>query len=508
MDFLEIEDRFGNLNDLWNSQTFEVQIFEDDLRAQAFANLTKLQRLLRFETDLYEPILEFLSFIHWDLRGFVGTAEISKNHWESKLSEYDSRVGVISNSFDEQKKAAFTALRTSLLELIENDQQYARAILKLVSGVNGVVVTERKWQKPYLETFLASNEDTQDVSVIHLNSLFIGDNRYFENFYILAAPGRISDNFMRALVLGGAIPSCDFIAANWLAGPEPQKIKQNLAPGLNSVRKPVFTVRGAKYAGNTIEISDEDFNSFAYSPVHGEFEKFSATGSVPCRLVEIANNYVMPVELGASKVSILSSNADGALEVQSRDPNSTLEAGDILFELRDGADEDFLMDLAQIRMGKSFHDFARGRTEWKRRAEQLIAQNGYQYTVELLRKTGVSTADNLRYWLENVDFTTPRASKDWHNLLKALSFNSAEIAKMEALGSELRSTLIAIGQDARKQMADAVSPQDLELINGHEIVTKQLDEFGDAVFVLGMVTSLGTEQKSCEPVEIRRVLRK
>jgi hypothetical protein len=185
-----------------------------------------------------------------------------------------------------------------------------------------------------------------------------------------------------------------------------------------------------------------------------------------------------------------------------------LEAGDILFELRDGADEDFLMDLAQIRMGKSFIDFARGRTEWKRRADELISENGYQHTVDLLRKSGVSTADNLRHWLENVDFTTPRASKDWHNLLKALDFNSAEIAKMESLGSELRSTLIAIGQDARKQMADAVSPQDLELINSHEVVTKQLDEFGDAVFALGMVTSLGTDQKSCEPSEIRRVLRK
>jgi hypothetical protein len=508
MDFVEIEDRFGNLNDLWNSQTFEVQIFEDDARALAFTNLTKLQRLLRFETDLYEPILEFLSFIHWDLRGFVGMPEVARKHWESKLGEFDSRVGPISNSFDEQKKIAFTALRTSLLELAANDENYGETLLKLVTGENSVVVTERKWQKPYLEAFLDGHQETQGVSVLHLNSLFVGDNRYFENFYILAAPGRISDNFMRALVLGGAIPSSTFISANWLVGSEPQKVRQNLAPGLNSVRKPVFTVRGAKYAGSPLEISDEDFNNFAYSPVHGEFEKFSATGSIPCRLVEIANNYVMPVELGASKVSILSSNADGVLEVQSRDPNSTLEAGDILFELRDGADEDFLMDLAQIRMGKSFLEFARGRIEWKRRAEQLISENGYQHTVDRLRKSGVSTADNLRHWLENVDFTTPRASKDWHNLLKALEFNSAEIAKMESLGSDLRSKLIAIGQDARRQMADAVSPQDLEIINGHEVVTKQLDEFGDAVFVLGMVTSLGTDQKSCEPTEIRRVLRK
>jgi hypothetical protein len=56
-------------------------------------------------------------------------------------------------------------------------------------------------------------------------------------------------------------------------------------------------------------------------------------------------------------------------------------------------------------------------------------------------------------------------------------------------------------------MAEAVTSSDLERIRNSEIVTKQLDGFGDAVFILAMVEDPDSGPSTCQPHELRKVLR-
>jgi hypothetical protein len=284
-------------------------------------------------------------------------------------------------------------------------------------------------------------------------------------------------------------------------------VVQDLVPGLPGVKKPVFAVVGPVLLPGSADLESEIFEIFQDSPQQLDYETYSGGGSLDCRVIKLAKGYIMPVEAHAKKVSVLSTGEDGDLVVQYRIPGKSLEAGDVLFELRDGAEEDFLMDQAQISMGASFHEFARGRTEWKRRVSELVTAEGKSTVIRKLKASGVKTANYLDDWLENVDFTTPRAKKDWHNLLLALNFTDKEISRLEKLGSELRANLIAVGQKARGYMAEAVTSSDLERIRNSEIVTKQLDGFGDAVFILAMVEDPDSGPSTCQPHELRKVLR-
>ena len=507
MEFLDIENRFASLTSIWKQSAFEVRLFEDQHRALAFSELAKLQSSFKVEEKVFENLELFLRHLHWDLRGYIGDESDSHRYWSDRVSQLNQELASVHGSLDESRKTTASSLLAKLQDLANSDVEYSKMLLQEVELEGTVVVVEKPRQKIYVENLLSKDPKYSDVTVLSLRALFVADLRDSQKVILLAAPRRISDNFMRALLFGGAISGGNFVCANWLAGPEPQKVKQDLAPGLIGVRKPVLRVFGS-VSEATSGYSDSDFNNFAQSPVHGEFSQFTESGPTDCRLIEIAGGYVMPVELEASKVSVLRLNDDGALDVQYREPGKTLEPGDILFELRDGAEEDFLMDTAQVKMGRKFNEFARGRREWKSRIASEILESGYDAVVTRLKASGVSTAENLKHWLDNPDFTTPRATSDWRNLLKAVRFSDAEENAMALLGSELRASLIAIGKEARQQMADSVSDKDLDQINSHNVVTKQLDEYGDAVFVLGMVLSLGSEVKKCEPHEIRRVLRK
>lgn len=508
MDFLNIEKRFSNLENLWNGTALEVDLFEDPARASAFKTLIELQRLLRNETEMFEPLVKWLSHLHWDLRGFVGSAEETSDHWERRCEQLEFHFASLKHALNENRAETLENLIQALKDLQEEDNAYRDYLLTSIDRSDSVVIVEKQWQRRNLKDFFMQVASMQSLTVTHLAAFLRGQRPPYEASYILAAPTRIPDNFMRALILGGAIESAKFISPNWIAGKEPQKLRQDLAPGLASVRRPTLKVKGDILFEDYGGLTDVEIDSFTYLPTHGDFEKYSSKGAIKCKLIEVANDFVMPIEPDASRVSVLSDFQGTGLEVQFRIPGKTLEVGDVLFELRDGAEEDFLMDAAEIQMGKQFDDFANGRAEWKARARQLIRERGLEATIEQLKASEVGTAENLLLWLENDDFTTPRATKDWRNLLLALKFSNAEVNEMVSLGSQLRSTLIEIGRTARQHMADAVSREDLERVLSHQVITKQLDEFGDAVFVIGMVTGIGDSETTCEPTEIRRVLRR
>jgi hypothetical protein len=508
MDFLNIEKRFSNLENLWSGNKIEVLLFQDPSRATAFRKLISLQRLLKHETDLFEPLLKWLSHLHWDLRGFVGSPENASDHWAARCNELSTQAQSLKHALDENRAQAIASLTVTLRQLEQEDANFGNFLMQAIDPSNPAVIVEKPRQRQFVQNFFSQVSGFEGVVVTHLGAFLRGERPAFQKTYVLAAPGRIPDNYMRALILGGAVDSLKFLSPNWIAGNEPQKLRQDLVPGLGSVRSPAFLVRGELFFDDLNGLSSEELDYFTYSPPHGDLDKYSGNGETKCRLLEIANDYVMPIELDASRVSVLSNSPESGLQVDFRIPGKTLEIGDILFELRDGAEEDFLMEAAAAQMGPQFDDFARGRSEWKARARQLIRSVGIDAAIAQLRASGVGTADNLMLWLDNEDFTTPRATKDWRNLLLAFGFSIGEVNNMIDLGSKLRSTLIEVGRAARQHMADAVSREDLESILSHQTVTKQLDEFGDAVFVLGMVTAFGAAERTCEQSEIRRVLRK
>ncbi len=507
MDLQAIEKRFANLASLWDQQSIQVVTFEDKKRQEAFHHLGRLQKSLNVEALTLPNLASLLAHVHWDLRGYLAPSDDAKLHWERRIEELNYQLASSAHSLGSDATDSALSLRESIENLRESDEKFSYALSAHLTGIRTLIVTEKDRQRASVGNFVATRTDVSDVDIVQLQSFLRLDASAYEQVLILAAPKRLTDNYMRALLLGGVTSKAKFLCANWLAGHEPQKVVQDLVPGLPGVKKPVFTVIGPGLQPGSVEIENEVFEAFQHGPQNQDYDTYSGGGSLDCRIIKLAKGYIMPVEAQAKKVSVLSTGEDGDLVVQYRIPGKSLEAGDILFELRDGAEEDFLMDQAQISMGASFHEFARGRAEWKRRVSELVTAEGKSAVIRKLKASGVKTAIYLDDWLENVDFTTPRAKKDWHNLLLALNFAAKEISRLEELGSVLRANLIAVGQKARGYMAEAVNSGDLERIRNSEIVTKQLDGFGDAVFILAMVEDPDAGPSTCQPNELRKVLR-
>lgn len=507
MDLASIERRFSNLASLWQKSAISVITYSDPKRDTAFNKLVALQKQARLHPDKFENLSRVLSYIHWDLRGYLGVGEHRSMHWSMRLAGLTQELASSKPFMEPAMLSASTDLMESISSLIESDDSYSNALISSIKRVRTLLVVEKDRQRELVSNLLAEAISDFDGAVVQMQTLFQMDVQGFDEIIILAAPRRISDNYMRALLMGGVTPAATFLCSNWLAGNEPQKVEQELTPGLPGSRKLVLSVTGPALDQNFQDVTKTDFEELQAMPIDGSFSSFSGGGVLECRLIRLSDGHVMPVERSSKRVSVLKRSQEGGFVVEYRTPGKDLEAGDIIFELRDGAEEDFLMDQAEIAMGTEFEDFARGRAEWKRRLADLVSSEGKAGAVRKLKEAGVKTAAYIDDWLGNVDFTTPRAKKDWHNLLVSLGFAPAEISRLEELGTKLRASLIAVGLKARSYMAEAVDFADLERIRNREIVMKQLDGFGDAVFVLAMVESAEISEATCEPQEMRKVLK-
>jgi len=57
------------------------------------------------------------------------------------------------------------------------------------------------------------------------------------------------------------------------------------------------------------------------------------------------------------------------------------------------------------------------------------------------------------------------------------------------------------------QMADAVTSAELERVIDGEVLTKQLADYGEAIFILGKVLSIDDKEIMCDVADVRRVLK-
>ena len=506
MDLLANEQRFEYLQSMWNEGSIELALFDDMGRADAFEALSIFFSEFKDDADIFKPLKQILAHIHWDLRGFVGSTSESTDRWTEKFDNLRNELASVKIHMSEETQQKALALLDKLKDLQESDLNYAKAIQSMIESHDQVLlVAEKPRLKSAIASYVASLDQANYVAIVSLDSLVKETVPQTTKVVILAAPRKVSDNFMRVLALGAPASSLTFLAPNWLVGTSPQKISQDLARGLAGVRKQALKVSGPLFTRSFQEPGIEEYEQTQLSEHQHSYKKYVSQGSVDCKLVYLAGGYVMPLEIGAKRISVLSQNEAGNLEVKSIFFES-LENGDVIFDLRSGVEDSFLVEVAELRMGPRFAEYSRIRAIMKGRLAAIIQSKGKKATIEFLTKARVSTAKYMDDWLQNEDFTTLRSNDDWHNLLVALDFTAPEVKVFKDLGSELRTSLISIGLNARLQMAESVSSKEWEKVLQGEIVTKTLDDYGDADFILALVVKVDSSISKCEIDDIRKVM--
>jgi hypothetical protein len=494
--------RFSNLEAIWTNG-ISLKLFEDSNRAVAFEEVHSLLRIANDKN--LEELISSLTFLHWDLRGHIETEGQAGYFWETKRKSLAEILGLSRAQLTEEELSKGKSLLSSLNLLAVDDSPYPEAILAEIDqeGTTALVV-EKSRQREELAGLIDGKGLESSVSVFRLEGFLKLPATKFDRVVILAAPQRLSDNYMRGLLLGGVSSSLSFLAPNWLAAKGSKFLPQNITEGLGISHLPQLSVVGPKYEQviNEVEITEVVSGSVN----HAEFEKFTSVGDIGCRLIHISGDLVIPVELDAERISVLTQSEIGGLSVEFREPFNTLREGEVIFNLRDGAEDSFLMDLASEQLGHVFVEFRQGRRAWKKAAQEKIQESGIVATINYLKSNGVTTATHLQSWLDNDDFVSPRALSDWANLLNALGFEKSTVTEYVKLTSKVRSTLISIGQRARSAMADSISSEEWDKITSGQLITKKLPEYGDAEFLIGLVKKIGAETVMCSAMNVRKVL--
>jgi len=495
---------FKNLSDLWDNGIF-VRTFSDENREFAFALTTNLLKAISGKNlDGLETALKYL---HWDLRGYIPNPNNPESRWTNRRIALHNEIGINTHALNAEIVETGKSLISRLNLLTAQDSNYGQEIVEIVKAEPEVAfVVERPWQRSELEALLVGLFPEPEYQIFHLGRFVSFPPANFKKVVILAAPRKLSDNHIRAIVLGGISGNYSFLAPNWLIGNEPTKIGQQLVPTLRTLSLPTVHLIGPK--SDDLSIQTEDFfveDLVVESPL--SIEKLISHGDVYCRHIHLNDGLIIPVESDATRISTLLRDEESLIRVSFKKPFDELTVGEVVFNLRDGAEDTFLMDLAAMSMGTEFRTFTSARLKWKSRAKTLIDEFGFDSTVNSLKSKGVSTAHYLQDWIDDDDFVSPRAKSDWSNFLKALGFSSVEVSNLTSLTTKLRAQLISIGQQARSAMADSINSEEWDRIQAGQVVTKKLAEYGDAEFIISTVTTIGDVILKCHPNDLRKVRR-
>lgn len=471
-----------------------------NLKLRAFSHQFRLGRL---END---SVNQAIAKLVLDLRNLVGSPEYLSQHWQSTSEAFQEIVGFVRSYADEETINSLTELLESLESLIDSgDREYPKTLENTVKEHDySMIVVPKSWQVFQLEVFLADT-GLSETPVTYVSPFFSSASGQTGDVLFLTAPNRLRPHHLRNLFFGGSAQNVHFLTPGWQLDKNLTKLVGSLFPENMVVRPIVFDIIG--------EVSDEpviDDEIETIKPKESltSVPYFKSTGNTECRLIELSEELVYPIELSATRVSVLAEDPEGGIDVTSVNPFEELSPGDIVFELKNGVDEDFLLDAVKADLGADYFEFKSIHARWKNVISKKLQVESYESMELQLAQSGVMAANQIKNWLENPSFVSPRSNSDWQKLLEFSGFSKQELARALQLTKKIRSSLISFGQSARKMMSEEISTQEMERVGQGEVLLKSLPDFGDAVFAIATVTNVPIEIFSCQPNQIRTLMRK
>jgi len=439
MEIQNSERYFSNLETLWNGG-LRLQTFAAPKRGLAFDHLTRIFRALNAETTAFDNLRVELSRLHWALRGYIGPPADANTYWTQNLATLESAFASVDIYISSEIRELANQLVSDIDSLAIEDSEYSDALDAILEQEHDLVIcVEKMHQVNYLRSFVQRAHPSRNVLIKLLKDLPQAKLTSNETVIILAAPRKVAGNTLRRLLFGGNAGNVTFLSPNWLIGRNPSSIKQDLAPGLSGLRLPQITVEGPV---DVLSTSDEEIEKFEYLQATAnanDFADFRPRGDVLCRLLRLSGGLVMPIESDGQKLSVLTTNETLELVVEYRDPFKSLRPGEIIFDLKDGADESFLLEMAIQAMGSDYNTFDRLRNSMLDAIRSEVTNRGLDVAKAHFKSAGVKTADYIEDWVDNPNFISPRSKKDRINLMRAAGLEAEQIAELDRLTTSIRS---------------------------------------------------------------------
>jgi hypothetical protein len=504
--------KYRNLSEISYSQNaFRVLRVSDEVSEAAYMALSSCWKEKFLGADHYGNLRSSLRDAYIAIRSLVGPADSMAIYLNAIALELEASIDQSQNFLSDNERKLL-AKATAAFRSYGQAQNFplADAVLAELLDPNRTtsLVVEDSRLIPVTEGFC---EGLRCYSTIYrlLTNLSYRD----QNHVVVVAspdPARVNLDQIRRLLLGGETVKVTFVIPSWWSPGAAKRLNSELLFGLDGpdadyVRE-IGTLKSSESIASFEASSDWDL-SIPPRPISKEIEKFTNSGPVSCNLLVLEQNLVMPIEVSATRLSVIKKLSDDpGFELEQKSPADAVTACDVVFSFAQVSEREFIREQADILLGDNLEEITQTQLQWKSKLQNLGGEIGWSALESQLLEVEVSKAHRVRWWAMDPFFIRPQADTDLQKLLIFLGFDEAFSAKVFEATRRINHARDSSGKSARMALARAMTEEIWANLQNGYACEISLEDMGEASFIASKIRSFDQTERLAGVLQVRRIL--
>ncbi len=504
--------KYRNLSEIsYSKNAFRILRVSDEVSEAAYKALGSCWKEKFLDADHYGELRSSLRDAYVAIRSLVGPAESMAVHLNAIGSELEASIEKAQNFLSDNERKLL-ANATGAFSNYANAQKFplADAVLAELLDPNRTtsLVVEDARLIPVAEGFY---EGLSCYSTIYRLMASLSYRK--QNHVVIVAspdPARVNLDQIRRLLFGGETVKVTFVIPSWWSPGAAKRLNSELLFGLDGPDADYVREKGTHKSSEgmeSYEVSTDWDLSIPPRPISKEIEKFTNSGPVPCNLLILEQNLVMPIEVSATRISVIQKVGEApGFGLETKSPVDATAAGDVVFSFAQVSEREFIREQADILLGDDLEEITKTQLTWKSKLQNLGGEIGWSALESQLIAVEVEKAHRVRWWGMDPFFIRPQADADLQKLLSFLGFDSAFSAKVFEATRRINHARDSSGKSARKSLAGAMTEEIWANIQKGYACEISLVDMGEASFIASKIRSFDQSERLAGVLQVRRIL--
>jgi len=514
--FQDVNSKFINAQQISLESSISIHTFSDKFGNDVAQSVRKVFDNSDLSSDKFKDFRKLLASIYNSARSLFAT----QLNWMKTWGEFTESLIEMRESL--MKGYLSGDAQIELQRLIENIQSFSQSKSLLAENLIGILDSQPKSHivlDPKLSDFYSIYNDFlvergyKEVRMhAGVKSLFAETLEPMTNLIFISPLSGLSEKQLRTLLVGGSASSIKILNPVWQSAQTRRLLTTPLYPGLGQNE-----IKYSEVKSEELEIENEpDFDEQVFSGPVFDFEDVevltvledSDDSGVMCRIARLAGGYALPVELSASKLTVLEESEDGTLKVARREVEDLVQ-GDLVVEMVGSNAAQYLWDASSVKLGPAlWGEFLSSRKLWREILAKKVRVYGQQTIIRDYKKSGISAAEQIPEWLGNETFVRPRSNKDFSKLISMLGLSEQDGLKVIKLADKVKGERNAIAKELNSSLPNEIEMDQVDAANKGEPVFIEIEVSGGAKYLISRFEMFEDKTLKCLPSQVRRVTRR
>ena len=504
--------KYRNLSEISYSQNaFRVLRVSDEVSEAAYMALRACWKEKFLGADQYADLRSSLRDAYVAIRSLVGLADAMAVHLNAISLELKASIEKAQNFLSDNERKLLAKATDAFTEYAQAQNfPLADAVLAELLDPNRTtsLVVEDFRLVPVAESLYKGLMCYPTIFRLLANLSYRNQN----HVVIVASPdpARVNLNQVRRLLFGGEVVKVTFVVPAWWSPGVANRLNSELLFGLDGPEANYVKEIGTHTTSETITFwegaTDWDL-SIPPRPISKEIEKFSNSGPVPCNLLVLEQNLVMPIEISATRVSVIKKvGDDSGFELEQKSPADAVADCDVVFSFAQVSEREFIREQADILLGDDLEEINQTQLRWKSKLQKLGGEVGWSAIESKLLEVNVNKAHRVRWWGMDPYFIRPQVATDLEKLISFLGFDVAFSEKVFEATRRIKQARESAGKSARKALSAAMTDEIWANLQKGYACEISLEDMGEASFIASKIRSFDQTERVAGVLQLRRIL--